>query len=194
MGRSQADAAKSKARIVSEATQQFRKRGIEVTTVADVMLGAGLTHGGFYRHFKSKEELSVAAIRSVFAEMIRLFDKRMKEAGPDMALQDYAEFYLSKDHVRLPESGCAVPSLGAEAARNGKIQQAAFADGIEAIIERVALAKSDGLELKGSRARKEAIRHLALLVGAVVAARSVGRDPLSDEILDACRVGQPNIL
>lgn len=173
-------AAESKARILSEAAKMLRERGVEATSVADVMRAAGMTHGGFYKHFVSKDALTAAAARRAFAEGAERFDHREKRDGHAAAIAAYRRDYLSRAHIEEPGRGCPLASLGAEAGRSEALAPA-FADGLEMLVQRFSRS-ADAAE----GAREKSIRDLTMLVGAVVVARAVGPGPLRDEILAAC--------
>ena len=157
-------------RIVREASRLFRERGFENVSVGEVMKAAGLTHGAFYAHFGSKEELQAAAVaygQNVSLGGVQRSKKKTKGS--------YAEGYLSPSHRDNPGSGCTMAALAPEVARSTPELKAAFEQGLE-----------DILTAKGGD-RKEAIFQTAAMLGGVVLARAV-RDPrLSDEILNAVR-------
>ncbi|ACA17407.1 transcriptional regulator, TetR family [Methylobacterium sp. 4-46] len=177
-------AAASRVRIVEAASRLLRERGIEATSIADVMEAAGMTHGGFYKHFRSKDDLVAAALGAAFAGHADRFDRRRAREGAAAALAAYLAEYLSADHVAHPGVGCPVAALGIDAGRGSAEVAAALARGVEDIVARVAAAEPDG---RGpARARAAAIRRLAAMVGAVVVARGVGPGPLRDEVLAAC--------
>jgi TetR/AcrR family transcriptional repressor of nem operon len=180
MRKSKEVAAESRKRIVDAASQMLRARGVEGTSVADVMNAAGMTHGGFYKHFASKDELAALAARAAFEDVAARFDDRERREGREAALEAYCAEYLSSTHVERPEIGCPVAAFGADAGRGAETLAAAFGQGAEMLIVRIASADGD------ASARAEAIRKLATLVGAVVVARAVGKGPLRDEILAAC--------
>jgi len=179
MRKSKEVAAESRKRIVDAASRSLRARGVEGTSVADVMHAAGMTHGGFYKHFTSKDELSALASRAAFQEVVARFDERERSAGRDAAREAYLAEYLSSAHVERPEIGCPVAAFGADAGRSAKALGGAFAEGVEMLIARIG-STDDAVE------RARAIKRLAGLVGAVVVARAVGKGPLRDEILAAC--------
>ena len=181
MRKSKDAAAESRRRIVDTASRMLRARGVEGTSVADLMHTAGMTHGGFYKHFASKDELSDLAARAAFQEVVARFDERMRREGRDAARRAYFDEYLSSAHVERPEVGCPVAAFGADAGRYPEALSAAFADGAEMLIARI--AATDAIA-----DRADAIRQLATVVGAVVVARAVGNGSLRDEILAACAV------
>jgi TetR/AcrR family transcriptional regulator, transcriptional repressor for nem operon len=158
-------------RIVKEASRLFRERGFENVTVGEVMKAAGLTHGAFYAHFASKEDLQSAAVaygQKVSLERVRR-NKAMKKQG------SYADRYLSAKHRDNPGDGCTMAALGQEVARAAPELRAAFERGLEEILSAEA----------GDR--KEAIFRTAALLGGVVLARAVKDPQLSDEILRSVR-------
>jgi TetR/AcrR family transcriptional repressor of nem operon len=184
MRRSREAKAESRDRIVAEARQAVLDRGIEAAGVAEIMQAAGLTHGGFYKHFATKEELVREAVAAAFGVQVARFDDRAAKAGAGAAAAAYRADYLSDEHVARPGMGCPVAALGAEAARQGAAMQAVFGDGAGALVDRLASAYGDAPD-----ARKAAIRDMAQLVGAVVVARALGPGLLRDEVLAAVRGG-----
>ena len=154
----------------------LRARGVEGASVAEVCAAAGLTHGGFYKHFDTKDALLAEATEAAFAEAASRFDRHALGKGDAAAVAAYVARYLSRAHVAHPEQGCPVAAFGADAARRPDVLSEAFAQGVEALIGRFA-------KVQGSRAN--AIGRLLTLVGAVVAARAVGEGDLRDEILAA---------
>jgi TetR/AcrR family transcriptional repressor of nem operon len=154
-------------RIVKEASRLFRERGFENVTVAEVMKASGLTHGAFYAHFGSKQELEEAAIaygQALSADRVRSHGATKK------GRRAYADRYLSPRHRDNPGDGCTMAALAPEVARSTPELKDAFEQGLEEI-------------LSASGERKEAIFQTAALLGGIVLARAV-RDPhLSDEIL-----------
>jgi TetR/AcrR family transcriptional regulator, transcriptional repressor for nem operon len=177
--------AKSKARILTAAAKLLRERGVDATGVADVMEAAGMTNGGFYRHFESKDAMIASAIRAAFDEIAERFDRRLKQKGAAVAVQAYFEEYLSESHLEHPGHGCPVAAVGTDAARRRGVFATEFIEGAEKLIERLG-TNSAGHQILSAE-RSEAIRRLAMLVGAVVTARAVGRSPLRKEIIAACR-------
>ena len=155
-------------RIVKEASRLFRERGFENVSVGEVMKAAGLTHGAFYAHFASKEELQAAAVD--YGQRVSLGRlQRNKKRGM------FDHRYLSPLHRDNPGDGCTMAALGPEVARSNPELKAAFEQGLE-----------DVLSARGED-RKEAIFRTAATLGGVVMARAV-RDPrLSDEILKCVR-------
>ncbi len=175
-------AAESKSRIVRTASRLLRERGVDAPSIAEIMQEAGLTHGGFYKHFGSKNDLVRAAIRLAFDDTVERFDRRAAENGRTAAVAAYVAEYLSRGHVAEPGLGCPVAALGADAGRHNDWLGDEFAAGVEKLIERTSKAGADSHRDK-RRARSGAIQMLTQLVGAVVVARAIGSGPLQDEIL-----------
>ena len=185
MRKSQKEKAESRERILAEASRMLLDRGIVKTSVADVMNAASMTHGGFYKHFASKDDLVCAAIEAAFGTALQRFDKRLETAGGEAAAKAYAEEYLSREHVANPSAGCPLPGLGSEAWRTSEGADSAFAAGTGALVDRIAQARFGST---GPDDRAAAIRELCELVGAVVIARAVGDVDLRDEVLAAARL------
>ena len=178
MRMSRAAAAESRARIVEEAARLLRARGVAGASVAEVMQAAGMTHGGFYKHFDSKDALLAEATTAAFAEAAARFERRAARRGVEAAVAAYIADYLSPAHIAHPEQGCPLAAFGAEAPRHADALSQAFAEGVEALIERISRAGAS---------REQTMRQLMMLLGAVVAARAVGSGPLQQEILAAAR-------
>lgn len=157
-------------RIVKEASRLFRERGFENVSVADVMKAAGLTHGAFYAHFGSKQELQAVAV--AYGQQVslgRLQQSKKKTKGT------FDDRYLSPWHRDNPGDGCTMAALGPEVARSTPELKAAFQHGLE-----------DILTASGGN-RKEAIFQVAAMIGGIVLARAVKDPRLSHEILRSVR-------
>lgn len=176
-------AAEHREHIIDAAGVLFRSKGFGGVGVADIMKAADLTHGGFYGHFASKDDLIAQASERSMVRAAANWRKVVAEAPND----PYAALlsrYLSPRHRDDPGHGCALAALGGDAARCAKPVQDAFAQGLEPLIAILA-GVTEGRS-KAARRRK-AVAALAELVGALVLARAVGDAALSDEILDATR-------
>jgi TetR/AcrR family transcriptional repressor of nem operon len=176
-------AAEHRERIIDTAGALFRAKGFDGIGVADIMKAADLTHGGFYGHFTSKDDLVARASRRTMDHAAANWAKVVASA-PDQAYAALLRHYLSAHHRDDPAHGCAFASLGNDAARSGTAVRTAFADGLEALL--VILAQSVAGKSKAARRRK-ALTTMAALVGALTLARAVEGTPLSDEMLDAVR-------
>jgi|SRR5215472_3109483 len=158
-------------RIVKEASRLFRERGFENVSVDEVMKAAGLTHGAFYAHFSSKQELQAAAV--AYGQKVSL--GRMQRSSSEKGKGSFADRYLSRRHRDNPGDGCTMAALAQEVARSTPELKAAFEQGLEAI-----------LTAQGGD-RKQAIFQAAAMIGGVVLARAVKDLQLSDEILKSVR-------
>jgi len=158
-------------RIVKEASRLIRKLGFQHVTVGEVMKAAGLTHGAFYAHFDSKEELQAAAV--AYGQKVSL--GRMQRSNSSKSKGSYADRYLSRWHRDHPGDGCTMAALAQEVARSTPQLKSAFEQGLEEI-----------LSAKGGE-RKEAIFQAAAMIGGVILARAVQDPRLSDEILRTVR-------
>ena len=174
-------AAANRERIIDAAGALFRAKGFDGVGVADIMKAADLTHGGFYGHFASKDDLAAQASQRAMARAAEHWTKIVTEE----AAQPYAallKHYLSPRHRDDPGHGCAFAALGVDTARCGAPVRAAFAEGLEPLIEIVANTVPG--RSKAARRRK-AVAAVAELVGALILARAVAGTALSDEVLDA---------
>jgi TetR/AcrR family transcriptional repressor of nem operon len=167
-------AAQNRERILDAAAKLFRERGLDGIGVADLMKDAGLTHGGFYGHFASKEELMAQACARTLANAAQKWSAR--------SLSEIADYYLSKRHVQNPGSGCALATLGGDVSRQGAAVRHAFTEGASALVE-VLTERTPG-KTRAAR-RKNALAIFAAMVGALVLARAVDDPELSEEILQA---------
>jgi TetR/AcrR family transcriptional regulator, transcriptional repressor for nem operon len=158
-------------RIVKGASRLFRERGFENVSVAEVMKAAGLTHGAFYAHFRSKEELQAAAV--AYGQEVSL--GRLQRSRRKKSKGSFTDAYLSPWHRDNSGDGCTMAALAQEVARSTPELKAAFEQGLENL-----------LSARGAD-RKEAIFWTAAMMGGVVLARAVQDPRLSDEILRSVR-------
>lgn len=176
--------AETKARVLKEAAREIRAKGPDGVGVAGVMARAGLTHGGFYAHFASKDALVAEAIGTMFEGARRRAAALDASDDPRGALRRYVEFYLSAAHRDSRAQGCPLPALSGDFARAGAPMRERFGAGIAALTGRIARV----LDAIGvADAAGEATALMAQLVGAVALARSVGDGAQSDAILDRTR-------
>ena len=167
------------AKIVDEAARLFREKGIGATSVADVMGAAGLTHGGFYRHFSSKDELVTAAINKASDDMASDLENDISQHGAEQAIADFVRRYLSMQHVANPGKGCPIAALGAEVDRESKVHKEEIAYGAERLVSMLVR----GFEGKPDEKHERAIGLLAVLVGTLVLARSTKNKRMMNKIL-----------
>lgn len=171
-------------KIVEVAARLFREHGIGATGVADIMKAAGLTHGGFYRHFESKDSLAAAAISKAFDDNFARLDAVLQKGEGKTVLSKFIAMYLSEQHVASPAEGCPIVTLGTESMQGSTEERLAFARGVDDMANRMAQA------LGGSekQARIRATGILSLLVGTVTLARAVSSDAKKrKEVLTAGR-------
>src|SRR5271170_7001164 len=180
---SREQAALNRDRIIDAAGALFRAKGFGGVGVADIMKAADLTHGGFYGHFASKDDLVAQACQQVMALAAKNWEKTATD-DPDHPYATLLSRYLSPRHRDEPGRGCVFAALGADAARSGQLVHDAFAAGLEPLID--LLAKSAPGSTRAARRRK-GVAAMAGLVGALLLARAIGKRELSDEILDATR-------
>jgi len=152
--------------------------------VADLMKEAGLTHGGFYAHFESREALVIEAFAYAMDRSTERWRKIAEQTPADKRLTTIIQSYLTPVHRDDPGHGCAVPALGAEIARESPKTRKAFAAKLEQMIDMITDQVS-GVPRKA--ARKQAVATLATMIGTLVLARIAGNGEFSDEILDVGR-------
>ncbi len=179
---SQREMSKTHKRIVEGASRLMRKRGIEATSVNDVMKRAHLTHGGFYRHFDSKESLVSAALEDAFNEVLNGMENSYRVLGAKNGSKQYHEHYLSDGHVKHPELGCPIAALSMDVARSTVSVKSAFADGFGRVVDKLAQG-GDGTPEEN---RAAAIRKLSMLAGAVMIARASDATT-AGAVLAACK-------
>ena len=167
-------------RIVKKASVRLREKGAHGIGVADLMKEAGLTHGGFYAHFDSREALVIEAFGYAMDRSMEHWRQITDEVSPDKRLGLVAEAYLSTLHRDNPGHGCSIPALGAEIARESPKARKAFAGKLDEMIEMI----TDFIpNLPRKAARKQAIATLATMAGTMLLARIAGSSELSDEVL-----------
>ena len=170
------------ARIVDAAARAIRRSGYTGTGVADIMKDAGLTHGGFYAHFASREALLVEAADCAGAESIAALKQVVTAASPQQALQAVMQSYLSKDHLESIESGCPVAALGSEMPRQALEVRRASTRRIKEMIDLVARLLP---EQESPEAREQALVIVSSMVGTLLLARAVGDPALSDALVES---------
>ena len=172
------------ARIVKRASVRLREKGAHGIGVADLMKDAGLTHGGFYAHFNSREALVIEAFAHAMDRSTERWRKIGETTPPDRRLAMIVDSYLTPVHRDDPGHGCAIPTLGAEIARESPKTRKAFATKLEQMIDMMADQISD---VSRKAARKQAMSAIATMMGTLVMARVAGTGEFSEEILAAGR-------
>ena len=172
--------AETRERVLKEAANEIRAKGPDNVAVSGIMARAGLTHGGFYAHFPSKDALVKEAIGTMFADARARSDKIDADGDPRDVLRAYIDFYLSPAHRDRRDRGCPLPTLSGDFARSRPETRQRFGAGVVGIATRLAapLAK-----LGYANPDAEAHALLAQLVGGVALARAVGDAALSDALL-----------
>lgn len=183
MGHSKANKEQSHARIVQTAAARFREEGIDGVGVADLMKEAGLTHGGFYRHFASRDELVAEAVENALSDGSRAVEAvAASKASRQVVAATLVDAYLSTAHRDSLATSCAVTTLAGDVARSNERARAAYTQQVNTYLDLLTnLAASE--KSKGKRAK--AIAALSSLVGAVSLSRAVNDEALSREILKA---------
>jgi TetR/AcrR family transcriptional regulator, transcriptional repressor for nem operon len=178
---SREQAARNRDRVVEGAARLFRERGFEGVGVADLMKEAGLTHGGFYGHFSSKEDLIAEASARALTRSLALWSDVVERPSGD-PLAAIAGAYLTGTHRDNPGAGCLLAALGPDVSRQGPAVRRTVTDYVRSTVD--LLAKLVPARSKAAR-RQKAITTYATLIGALVMARAVDDRALSQEILDA---------
>jgi TetR/AcrR family transcriptional repressor of nem operon len=186
----------NKARVVETAARLFREKGFDGASVAELMRASGLTHGGFYNHFGSKEELETAACAHVFDQSVAAIEAIADIAAPKKrreAFETYRRRYVSKKVRDYTATAFPMIAFGGDVSRQSAAVREEYAAGFRRYLSAFERASAgDGLEGEAKKeARLNAIAQFALLAGARTLARSVAEtDPaLSDEILEAAVAG-----
>jgi TetR/AcrR family transcriptional regulator, transcriptional repressor for nem operon len=169
-------------RIVETAARAIRRSGYDGTSVADIMKEAGLTHGGFYAHFPSREAMLAEAADRAGAEAVAASARIAATVPPEHALQSLLRAYLSKEHCENPEIGCPVATLGSEMPRQAPEVRRAATRRIKEMIDVIARQSPDWGQ---PGAHEHALVTTATMVGALVMARAVDDSKLSDALLKA---------
>lgn len=176
--------ARTRQRVLKEASLAIREEGAGNIGVADIMARAGLTHGGFYAHFKSKDELIAEAITHMFEDRYPLFFSDIAEGDPRAALTTFIDHYLSPQHVAASRHGCPIPALASELPHLHADAQRRFAAGARRLSQALAtLIGRAGLPDAETLARSA----LAELAGAVGLARVAEDEDEARAICDASR-------
>lgn len=170
--------------IIEAAADRISGGGLEALAIASIMGEVGLTHGGFYAHFRSRDALLAAAVTRLFDRALAILD-RLEQRHGHRALARYADFYLSARHRDDPAHGCPVPALSADIGRAGPEVRAAFDDGLARIGEAIGrlMPPEPG---RGGPAR-QGLALIGEMAGLVSLARAMGDARRSAELLAAKR-------
>jgi TetR/AcrR family transcriptional repressor of nem operon len=175
---------RTRRRIVETAAREFRAKGLDGVGVADLMAQAGLTHGGFYAHFDSKDALIEEACRYGIEATIETLDFRARSAPPGDGLRTIVRTYLSRSHRDDAARGCIMASLAGEVARRPPATRRAVTVPLHRLVAVIARQLPDAGDATRER---RALAIAASLVGAITLARAVDDPALSDAILEASR-------
>ncbi|MDX8527412.1 TetR/AcrR family transcriptional regulator [Mesorhizobium sp. MSK_1335] len=178
---SRIQAAENRETVINVASRLFREHGFDGIGLKDLMKGAGLTQGAFYKQFASKEDLAAQASKRAMESAAHRW-AAATAASPNDPLGAVIDFYLSKGHSDERMDGCPVAALGSDAARQGTDVKASFEAGISAYLEVLGsmIAKADS-----EKTNEKAMAVLSTMVGAVVLSRVVNDPDLAQAFLDA---------
>ncbi|HVP84199.1 MAG TPA: TetR/AcrR family transcriptional regulator [Rhizomicrobium sp.] len=183
---SESHKAETREKILKVASRALREKGPQNVAVAEVMEAAGLTHGGFYAHFKSKDALLVETLKHTFSNARLKALKAVEGLPPRHALAAYVDFYVSPRHRDFPERGCPISALNSDLPRQSKKFREVYDEGVK----RLVLLIAGWLEEAGyDEPEKLSNSLLSAMVGAVSLSRSVADKGLSDELLESARAG-----
>ena len=185
VSRQQADL--NRATITEVSARLFRERGIAGVSVADLMAAAGLTHGGFYGHFDSKDALAAAACESAFAVSVDRWKKRAADLHEkESARRSIVDNFLSVKSRNSPGQSCPTAGLAVDVARESEDApvRKVFAEGLEQLLHILEAVQAGH---QASENRRESLADLATLVGAQILARATSQTELSEELLSAAR-------
>jgi TetR/AcrR family transcriptional repressor of nem operon len=168
-------------RIVAAAASSLRERGLSAVSIPALMRAIGLTHGGFYAHFESRDELVAAAIEAAGAQA------GQEALGDDVPLADSLRIYLSEAHVAHPELGCVVAALGTDGARQATPVRRAFSNVTKGLLRAVDRKLHPAASRGAREPSDEALRLTSTMVGAVILARLADDPALARRLLGAAR-------
>jgi TetR/AcrR family transcriptional repressor of nem operon len=172
--------------LLKVAAAQLREKGPDRLSVMSVMKAAGLTHGGFYAHFKSKDALLREALADTFTRSRERVGRLLDGLPPKAALAAYVDFYVSTEHRDHPANGCPLTALNSDMPRQTKKFRAAFESGLKEIAKSLA-ARIDAAGV--ADAKRLAPSLLSAMAGAVALSRTISDTALSDELLASARAG-----
>ncbi|MFG6463749.1 TetR/AcrR family transcriptional regulator [Roseateles sp. DXS20W] len=178
-----AQAEENRERILDNAAQLFRERGFDGIGLNDLMQAAGLTRGGFYGHFESKDDLAAQATQRALQA-----NRTQWKQQTERSLPAWVKTYLSDAHRDHPGAGCGLAALAGDAARGGAAVKGVFAEGVESLV--ATLQGQMPAADEGGR-REQALAMLSTLVGALLLSRAVGDGALSRELREAARSQLP---
>ena len=173
----------TKRKVVKAAARAVRAKGPEGVGVAEIMAEAGLTHGGFYAHFPSKEALVVAAIEEAFGQSARRFARLTEDMTPAEALTAFVDAYVTPEHRANPDGGCPVAALSSELPRQAAPVREAYERGVRGMIRRIA----NWLPADIADRENVAASLVAEMAGSVTLSRAISDDDEAGELLAGAR-------
>jgi TetR/AcrR family transcriptional repressor of nem operon len=179
---SKEQAAHNREEILTSAARLFRQHGIDATGVDSITADAGLTHGGLYSQFGSKQAIVTEAVRFALAKSKRVWRRAVQSKPAKQAMSDIVTAYLSRRHRDSPGDGCLVAALSGDIARQPAAVRRAFTAELKDVIELMAALMPAGAT---ARRRADGIAAFACMAGALILARAVSDEALSDEMLKA---------
>jgi TetR/AcrR family transcriptional repressor of nem operon len=172
-------------RIVKKAAEEFRRNGLEGIGIANLMGTLGLTHGGFYAHFSTKDDLVLQASVSILEDNLARMLAAAEAAPPERSVQAILDYYLSPEHRDNPAFGCVLPSIASELSRRPECVREGFTKAMKAALERLAAF----MPAKTKQARMDqSIALFSAMAGAVLLARAISDPELSDRVLRSSRL------
>jgi TetR/AcrR family transcriptional repressor of nem operon len=172
--------------LLKVAATHLREKGPDRLSVASVMKSAGLTHGGFYAHFKSKDALLNETLAEIFGKSKRRVQRLLEGLPPKHALATYVDFYVAASHRDNPANGCALTALSSDMPRQSRKFRAAYEAGVKSLAGFLA----ERMQAAGiAEAEQLAPSILAAMAGAVSMSRTISDPELSDELLASTRAG-----
>jgi TetR/AcrR family transcriptional repressor of nem operon len=180
MKKSKLEAAETRRRIVRTAAAEFRRSGIHATGLAELMAAAGLTHGGFYRHFESKNQLVAEACVAGMDLVVGVMEAAACGSGGKNGFERIVDSYLSTDHRDNRSEGCPLAGLGSELARADDNTRAAASTGFLRLVDVVA---KQFRRTRPDVAKEHAVFALSAMIGAVTMSRLMTDPELSASIL-----------
>lgn len=184
MKKSREETALTRQRIVAAASNEFRINGISATGLADVMAAAGMTQGGFYRHFDSKEQVLEESLAASSDSLIKLIESAAAEKHGKPALDAAIDAYLADSHRNSPAHSCPIVALGSELARGSDTVRDIISTGVEGVLNALAAQITD---VPPAAARERAMVIFSTLIGAVTLSRMVSDPALSESFLVQAR-------
>lgn len=175
---------RTRQKLLEEASAAIREHGPDNMSVAALMAKVGLTHGGFYAHFKSKDELVAEAITYILEDRLEAFEKNLEGTDTSLALTNYIDLYLSPEHRDLRDKGCAVVALNGDVARMSSDTKMRFESGIKRTIH---ILSSTLNKLNKANSEELACSVLTEMAGALAVSRTLSNSELSDWVLSNAR-------